>query len=862
MIQPDVLDRFLGGVTGQPLREGTVYARQARVGTLTGIASGVSTVVRGLTGDFEVALWAGEGGAEGDAALAFRCACPSWRRPCKHVVAAALVLRQTFGHVPTRGVPSARVVASARGVPAARSSAPGAPASVAAAPEQGSPEAAAEARGRALEERVVAARREPLVVRPAEPPFVVVGSASGFSYRVTVRGGPDGPHGCECPDFEAARLHTCKHVERVRQLMQDGGGAIPAAHRSAAAAPRVYLHLGEFVEPRLLGRPAGPGAPAVREAFDADGVPRRPLARGLEDLETALLAFGRWVEPEALAWVRAQIERRPALPPARGFADLLPALHREPYPFQWEGAEFLARRGRALLADEMGLGKTAQAILAAVALRHAVRPVRAVTVICPASLRGGWEDEIARWLHEDAVLLEGDARARARVVAGRPPWLITHYEQVLRDFRAHAAAPPDLLIIDEAQRAKGLQARTARAIKAIGARHVFALTGTPLENRLEEAYAIAQLVDQRLLPPLWQIDRDHFERDESGRRVVRYRALDTLRARLAPAFLRRRKEDVALQLPEQVRSLVLVPLHAAVAGLYEEKMTYVARIAAKKTILPADIDRMLRFLVIARRCCDGPHMLGMDVADRDVPKLRELEQALRELCLGAGRKVVVFSEWTDMTIRAEALAERLGLPVHHLSGAVPVKERPQLIRAFTEARGPAVFVSTDAGGVGLNLQAADAVINLDLPWNPARLEQRIARVHRIGSRRTVQVLLLVTEGTVEQRILQLYESKRAALANVWAAGGADEIDAPGGSGLFREMVRQILGTRGPAGGGARRVEEGAAKDETRARIRAFATVDPATLTAALAALAPVLPAAHRNSLAVVLRALADGLVDS
>src|SRR5207249_3846695 len=246
-------------------------------------------------------------------------------------------------------------------------------------------------------------------------------------------------------------------------------------------------------------------------------------------------------------------------------------------------------------------------------------------------------------LGEAAVLLEGTSDERSRTIAARPAWLVTHYEQVLRDHRQHAQHAPDLLIIDEAQRAKGLWTRTARVLKAIDARYVFALTGTPLENRLEEAYAIAQLIDQRLLPPLWQLDRDHFVRDPEGRRVIAYRGLGSLRSRLAPAFLRRRKEDVALQLPERLRSIVTVPMHPAVESTYDDVLTQARRIASKKVILPADLERIQRLLVIARRCCNGPHMLGLEFDDRKVPKLQELEEALRDLCLGEGRKAVVFS---------------------------------------------------------------------------------------------------------------------------------------------------------------------------------------------------------------------------
>ncbi len=751
------------------------------------------------------------------------------------------------------------------------------------------------ARRLALEERRVAARREKLLVRPDPPPFLRVEAPSGFSYRIHLRGGAGGPHSCDCPDFEANRLHTCKHVERVHAWLGSARSRLPLEHRREAQRPRVYLHFGEVVEPRLFGRPRGPGAAAVQAAFDDAGLPLGRPAGDEAQLRRWLDPFVKRVEPEALDWLDRRIERRPILPD-RDITSMAPALGLKPYPYQWKGAEFLARTGRALLADEMGLGKTVQAILAATVMRVASRPARSVTIVCPASLRGGWEDEIQRCLGESAVLLEGMSSDRARTIAARPTWLVTHYEQVLRDHRHHADHPPDLLIIDEAQRAKGLWTRTARVLKAIGARYVFALTGTPLENRLEEAYAIAQLIDQRLLPPLWQLDRDHFVRDPNGRRVVLYQGLGALRSRLAPAFLRRRKEDVALDLPERLRTTAMLPMHEAVAATYDDVITQVARIASRKVLLPADLERMQRLLVIARRCCNGPHMLGLEVEDRKVPKLEELGQALRDLCLGEGRKAVVFSEWTDMTDRAEALCRRLRLPVFHLHGGVSVRSRPALLRAFTEQKGPAVFVSTDAGGVGLNLQVADVVINLDLPWNPARLEQRIARVHRIGSKRAVQELLLVTKDSIEERILGLHGTKREVLANIWGKGDQDTIAAPGGSGAFREMVASLLeawpgpsptpaSTAAPAadapvdlvtsyGDEAAESSDSAdvtAADSASSLSRSAATVaggvrtatslavDPAALLAAVSAMATALPPDHRRSLAAVFRVLAEGL---
>lgn len=865
MITPSVIDSFLGAVRGQAMREGTRYAREARVDGLSGTLESVNTVVRGATGEYEVALWSETG------TLQHRCNCASWRDPCKHEVAAALVLRQTLAEASAGSDDADTGVARIVSLDGDGSAGPVLPALVA----EPDPEAA---RRSAQEARVAAARREKLVVKAAQAPFMTVESASGFEYRVHLRGDAGGPHSCDCPDFEANRLHTCKHVERVRTYMRSPAFRRLSRHRNKVLRPRVYLHFGEVVEPRLLGVPKGHGAPAVREAFDPGGVPIPPMARDYEEMAGRLSSLGRWVEPDALEWLQQRIRRRPSLPDdAFDRLETPPGL--EPYPYQLKGAEFLARRGRALLADEMGLGKTVQAILAALVMRGAERPVHRVTVVCPASLRGGWQDEIRRWAGESAVLLEGPPRQRADVINARPPWLITHFEQVWRDFKHHAACPPDLLVIDEAQRAKGLATRTARVLKAIESPCVFALTGTPLENRLEEAYAIAQLIDQRLLPPLWQLDRDHFVRDRQGNRVVFYRNLGELRSRLAPAFLRRRKEDVALELPERIRSTAMVDMHPAVVDTYEDVMTQVARIARKKVILPPDLDRMQRLLVIARRCCNGPHMLGLEVDDRKVPKLLELEQVLRECCLGEGRKAVVFSEWTDMTERVEELCRRLKLPAFHLRGDVPVKKRPALIRDFSERQGPAVFVSTDAGGLGLNLQAADVVVSLDLPWNPARLEQRIARIHRIGSRSTVQILLMVTKESIEHRILELHDTKRNVLDNVWAGDGEDVIAAPGGSGAFKQMLEALLRTRGPEPAEDEAVEvEAAIVPETEpaeetavgpvqpedgaasaGRPERPVAVDPEALAQAVAAVAPALPKEHRRSLALVFRALADVL---
>ena len=883
----DVLARFLASAAGQAAREGRRYAADDRVQALTVTGNLASAAVRGRRGEpYEVALWV-EGGE-----LLHRCSCPSWRDPCKHIVAVACVVRCMTTGEPGPG--AGQVQAPTGSVD--REAAEDLDALAASAARALDVDAA---RADAMEERVCSARAERARVVLVEGDQVEVQGKSAFPALVTVRGDVDGPHGCSCPDFEANRLHTCKHVERVRTYLRRRRKPLPRAYLRASRRPRVYLHFGEIVEPRLFGTPKGRGAPALRAAFDRDGIRTEALDPDPRATAAWLRTFGAFVEPGALRWLDARADAVPRYPAGPRLA--LAALRRRgltPYDYQRTGALFLARQGRALLADEMGLGKTVQAILAAVTMRRAREPVETVTVVCPASLRGGWQDEIGRWAGEDATLLQGNAIEREGIIAARPKWLITHYEQVLRDHEAHRAAPPDLLIVDEAQRAKGLMGKTARALKAIPSRYLFALTGTPLENRLEEAYAIAQLVDQRLLPPLWQIERDHFVRDpDRPRAVVMYRDLGAIRARLAPAFLRRRKEDVLPDLPECVEVVSRLPMHPEVEPTYEDTIAQVAKILRMRVLRPGDLERLQRLFVIARRCCNGPHMLGVDVADHQVPKLRELREALQELCLGEQRKVVVFSEWTDMTDRVEALAVRLGVPVFHLKGSVPVSRRQAMIDSFSNTAGPAVFVSTDAGGVGLNLQAADAVVNLDLPWNPARLAQRVARVHRIGTSETVRVILLVTSDSIEDRMLGLHKTKRDVLENVWAQDGEEHIAAPGGSGALQAMLRDLIadvlehqggsentledaqdprvasqpedpvatGSAVPIGGGARSLAVPRPGDEPVAVGSAHGSPSPQALARAVAdsvaSIAPTLPSEHRRSLAAVFGALAAALSD-
>ena len=609
-----------------------------------------------------------------------------------------------------------------------------------------------------------------------------VASPSSRAYRVTLRALDAAHNGCECPDFATNLLGTCKHVEAVlHHLRTDAPRRVKRALGQGRAAS--YLHL-VFEPGESLGvRLAEAARPAERRLsarfFGPEGRLRGPLAGVWPDLERAATEAGVEIPAEvarvgarAVEAERLERRRRAVEAEVRAAGAEQPGLRMRLYPYQVEGVAFLASRGRALLADEMGLGKTAQAIAA---MAQLVRrgEVRRTLIVCPASLKHQWVREIRQFSGlgaEDVGVVAGAREARQAIYAAAPPVLVTSYELARADERELSEVAPDLLVLDEAQRIKNWRTRTASVVKGLRSRFAFVLTGTPLENRLDDLYSLMQVVDPHLFGPLWRFNEEFTTLDAAGR-PAGYRNLDRLRSRIAPVVLRRRKEEVLSDLPARLVSRLGVPLTPAQQDIHGEAEESAARMIAilkRRPLSPVEEQRLMRAFQRMRMACDAAGLV--DRKTRGAPKLDELERLLEEICLAGGRKVVVFSEWERMQVMAAEVCERLGVGYVRLHGGVPSSARGRLIDRFREDPECRVFLSTDAGGVGLNLQAASHVVNLDLPWNPAVLAQRIARVHRLGQREAVNVVLLVSEGSFEERLEGTLDGKRALFA---AAVGDD-----------------------------------------------------------------------------------------
>lgn len=641
--------------------------------------------------------------------------------------------------------------------------------------------------------------------------FRVDNPDSGTRYLVTIRGAEPGRNHCTCWDFATNHLGTCKHVEftLARLLARRGGkAALARGHEPAHSeirldyrgARHVRLHPGTACPPRLLKK--------ARQVFDpaADWALPREHVDEVSTLVRAAQAAGHELHVGDDVWafiaqLRDAEQRRQTLAQAypKGAADK--ALHKllkaRLYPYQAEGALFAARAGRALLGDEMGLGKTVQAIAAAELMaRHF--GVSKVLVVCPTSLKHQWKAEFARFAGRPAQVIHGLRAQRQAQCAEDTFCRIVNYEMLARDADLIDAWAPELVIADEAQRIKNWNTVAARALKRIASPYALVLTGTPLENRLEELISIVQFVDQHRLGPTWKLLDEHQLRDEAGR-VIGYRALDRIQQTLAPVMLRRRKAEVLAQLPERVDSRLFVPLTPQQRVHHDENGATVMRIVSRwrKTGYLSDVDQRLLQCALQnmRMACNSTFLLDHETDHGN--KADELLNLLDEWLEAPAAKVVVFSQWlgTHEIIRRRLADHLWGHVLFH--GGVPGEQRGALVERFHTDPDCRIFLSTDAGGVGLNLQhAAALVVNMDLPWNPAVLEQRIGRVHRMGQSRGVQVVNLIGQGCIEEGMLDVLAFKKSLFAGV-LDGGASEVFLQGTRlASFMKSVEQVAGAMG------------------------------------------------------------------
>ena len=609
-------------------------------------------------------------------------------------------------------------------------------------------------------------------------PFVVSSAKSGRSYRVHYYGQGSPSNRCECMDFKTSRLGTCKHIEAI-SLSNEGIYA-----RKVYLRPfHTYVYV-DYPDGRKIKIRHGQGISRemkdhIKTLFDSKGEIRDMLCDPSDFIRKAkqIDETFEW-EPDAISILideRDKVRRKKII--AEKYSNSLfdGLLKTSLHPYQADGVRFAFEGGRTINADEMGLGKTVQAIATAELLKREGL-VGSVIIIYPTSLKYQWLSEIGRFTDSTAIVVEGNVIKRKQQLNDfNYFYKICSFHAMSNSIKAEFIPHAGMIIYDELQRLKNKDTQMGKQLRKLQSQYVMALSGTPLENKLDELYSVTQLVDQYVLGPYYKFNAETTLTDELGK-VVGYRSLHTVAGKLKNTLIRRKKSDVKLQMPARTDTNLFVPMTKEQKAIHDEYQYQVTIIVDKwrrfKFLSEADRKRLLLFLSMMRMVCDSTFIL--DQKSRFDTKIDETMAIISNLLDNEEGKVVIFSQWERMLrILAEELKEQ-DIDFCFLHGGVPSVKRKNLIDRLRDDPECRVFLSTDAGATGLNLQTASLLINLDLPWNPAVLEQRIARIYRLGQANPVQIINMVARGTIEERMLSTLRFKSNLAAGI-LDGGEDAV---------------------------------------------------------------------------------------
>ncbi|MCR4290213.1 MAG: DEAD/DEAH box helicase [Candidatus Scalindua sp.] len=618
--------------------------------------------------------------------------------------------------------------------------------------------------------------------------FLLTNPETEKTYKISIRGDKPGNNVCSCPDFRINNLGTCKHIEFTLFKLKKRRGAKKAFTETYSLPfSEIYLHYGLKREIRFReGKDAPTSLKTLLEKFfNPDKVLKDEQVLNFPQfLNSVPQNNGHEVRchDDVMSFVaehqdaahREKIVKTKLKGGIKSpiFKNILKT---ELYQYQKKGALFAVKAGRCLIGDDMGLGKTIQALTAA-ELMVKLFNIKKVLIVSPTSLKHQWKEEIEKFCGRSSCVIEGLNHNRQKLYQDESFYKLVNYELIFRDIEYIRNWSPDLIILDEAQRIKNWKTRTAKYVKQLDSTFAIVLTGTPIENKIEELHSIMELIDRHHLGPLYRFVQMHRIVDEGGK-VVGYKDLKSIRNSLGSVLIRRKKDEVLEQLPERIDKNFFVPMTKEQNIIHDENYDIVVRLVAKwrryKFLCEADQRRLLIALNFMRMAADNTYLV--DKKTIHGPKIDELEVIVKELIIEGKEKAVIFSQWLKMTELVEHVLTRNGIKFVHLNGSVPSKKRKDLISQFKEDPECMVFLSTDAGGVGLNLQSGSVVINMDIPWNPAILEQRIGRVHRLGQKRAVRVINFVSSASIESRILELLKFKKSLFAGVLDAEGEDVV---------------------------------------------------------------------------------------
>ena len=422
-----------------------------------------------------------------------------------------------------------------------------------------------------------------------------------------------------------------------------------------------------------------------------------------------------------------------------------------------------------ILADDMGLGKTLQTISLLNEVYQENKDFLGL-IIVPSSLLYNWKEEIIKFTGITPTLVEGVASNRKKIIANeKNGFLITTYQALRNDIEEYKNRNFDIVVLDEAQNIKTTTSQIKKAVMKINSKVNFALTGTPVENNILELWSIFDFVIPGYLDSLSKFKKTYKEAIVNPNSSK----INNLREIIAPFLLRRTKKEVLTELPEKMESNVFVTLSSEQKQLY---LSYVKQ--AKKEMKKFDKNENNRIKILAiltklRQICNSPALFKEDYSG-EVAKIEVLKDLMPDITEN-GHRLLIFSQFVGTLKEIEKELANMGIEYFYIDGNVKSKERVEICNRFNDGERQVVLISLKAGGTGLNLVGADVVIHYDPWWNIAVENQASDRAYRIGQKKSVQVIKLVTEGTIEEKIIKIQEKKRQLSENLLESKDGEKV---------------------------------------------------------------------------------------
>lgn len=613
--------------------------------------------------------------------------------------------------------------------------------------------------------------------------YCVNNHATRNKYKVVYRGAKSEWNYCSCFDFKTSKLGTCKHIEAVKKWIKENRKKV---HREVPAYTSVYVDYKDDrkIKIRFGEEQSMPFYEIAKPYFDKHNVLKKRAYASFNKFLLMAQSLGSEFRcyDDAMEMIieERDKEKRSSMIDKKYTDSVLDQLLTvNLYPYQKEGVRFAIKAGKCIIADEMGLGKTVQAIAAAeIMIREGI--VGSVLIVCPTSLKYQWKQEIERFTNNarEVLVIEGTQPKRTKMYDCLAHYKIVSYHAACNDVRLLGKLTSDMLIMDEIQRLKNWDTQISKAARKIESHYSVLLSGTPLENKLEELYANMELVDQFCLGPYYQFRHKHILLNPTTGAIEGYKNLNSIGEQISGRLIRRTKKSVRLQLPTRRDQTILVPMTGQQMDIHDElkcNLSIILRKFEKYHFLnETDRRRIMLLLGQMRMVADSTFILDEDLKSRFDMKIDETMNLIDNILVNEGEKVVVFSEWERMTRLLAMELEKKGIGFEYFNGSLSAKKRGEMVKNFKNDPQSRVFISTDAGATGLNLQTASTLINMDLPWNPAKLEQRVARIFRLGQENPVQIINLVSKDSFEESLIAKLRFK-SSMAEGVLDGGEDTV---------------------------------------------------------------------------------------